>query len=145
VSELEFEVVNSPSGNFIRPLHSALSEYNRSHNAFSNIKPLGVCVKHPEGHTLGAIYGWLEWEWLFINLLWVDESMRGQGIGSELLKMLEQQAVKLGVTRAYLETGCFQAPEFYIKQGYKVITRMPIRSDDGHEFVKLTMHKARIA
>ena len=45
--------------------------------------------------------------------------MRGQTIGSKLLKQAEETAKERGCQYVFLDTFSFQAPAFYEKQGYK--------------------------
>jgi ribosomal protein S18 acetylase RimI-like enzyme len=45
--------------------------------------------------------------------------MRGQNIGSELLKQAEETAKERGCKYAFLDTFSFQAPAFYEKHGYR--------------------------
>lgn len=82
--------------------------------------PIAVCANDTDDLMVGAIYGWLQWGWLFIDLLWVDESVRKQDIGRQLLQQLEQAALEQGVDRVYLDTGSFHAADFYEKNGYEV-------------------------
>jgi predicted N-acetyltransferase YhbS len=53
-----------------------------------------------------------------------SEELRGQGIGSRLLKLGEEVALKRGCKIAVLFTFSFQAREFYEKQGYKVFGQL---------------------
>jgi len=59
------------------------------------------------------------WNWLYINLMWLPEDLRGQGYGRQLLEMTEDEGRKRGAKYAYLDTFSFQAPEFYKKLGYQ--------------------------
>jgi N-acetylglutamate synthase-like GNAT family acetyltransferase len=67
---------------------------------------------------MGGVLAELYWKWLFIDLLWVKEELRGQGYGHELLTKVETEARNRGARNAYLDTFSFQAPEFYAKHGY---------------------------
>lgn len=58
--------------------------------------------------------------WLYIESLWVDEDLRGRGMGKQLLDRAEEIAVQKNCTGAYLYTYSFQSPGFYEKNGYGV-------------------------
>jgi len=62
--------------------------------------------------------------WFSLDLLWVEEPYRKQGIGSELLKIIEGEAMKLGAHSAYLWSQEFEAPDFYRKYGYQEFVRL---------------------
>jgi GNAT superfamily N-acetyltransferase len=51
--------------------------------------------------------------------LWVDEILRGLGVGSNLLKAIEQEARRRGASKAMLYTYSWQAEAFYRSHGYK--------------------------
>ncbi len=74
----------------------------------------------PDDSIAGGIIGETHWNWLFINLMWVKEELRGRGYGRQLLLAAEEEGRKRGATDAYLDTFSFQAPEFYKKHGYQV-------------------------
>ena len=57
--------------------------------------------------------------WLQVEVLFVDESLRGTGIGSALFIEAEQQAQKLGEKNVSLTTFEWQAPGFYLRHGYE--------------------------
>ena len=60
---------------------------------------------------------------LEIRGLWVDNALRGQGIGAALMKTIEVEARRRGATRAMLYTYSWQAQAFYEKLGYREFSR----------------------
>lgn len=60
------------------------------------------------------------WNVAYVDTLWVDESCRGTGLGSQLLTEVERTAKEKGCYLIHLDTFDFQAKEFYEKQGYDV-------------------------
>ena len=72
-----------------------------------------------------GLIGEIAWGWLHIDILWVDERVRGGGVGSDLLTYAEDESIAMDSPRAYLETTDFQALGFYQKQGYEVFAELP--------------------
>ena len=73
-----------------------------------------------EGNIIGGCLGLgIAWDFGFIDILWVDEAYRGQGIGSALLAEVEG-VLKENCNLVYLDTFDWQAKDFYEKQGYTV-------------------------
>ena len=60
------------------------------------------------------------WNVIYVDILWIDEVYRKQGLGSKLLKEIERIAVEEDCTLIHLDTFDFQAKDFYIKHGYEV-------------------------
>ena len=60
----------------------------------------------------------------FVANLWVDESLRGQGIGRELMNLAEQHAGARRCHIIFLTTHDFQAPGFYRRCGYEEVARV---------------------
>ena len=73
------------------------------------------------GGKLAGLTGETFGNWLCIKFLFVSEALRGKGIGSELLKAAETEAVRRGCKYAFADTFSFQAPEFYKKHGYEEV------------------------
>lgn len=86
---------------------------------------IGAFVKDESDKVMGGILGDIKWGWLYVEGLWVDESLRGQDWGTALLKSLEDYACSNGITRFRLETTNFQALDFYKKKGYEVFAELP--------------------
>ena len=82
-------------------------------------------VEYDENNSIIAgILGGTYWGWLHIDILWVAEKYRMQGIGSKLLKAAEEEAKKRGCHSVHIDTMSWQAPEFYKKHGYKIISEL---------------------
>lgn len=78
-----------------------------------------------DGTVLAGCVGQVEvvWHWLAIDLMWVDPTYRGTGLGRAVLSSVEDQARSLGCRWAKLNTWEFQAPGFYERCGYQVYAR----------------------
>jgi GNAT superfamily N-acetyltransferase len=55
---------------------------------------------------------------LFVELLFVPDSLRGRGVGTDLMKRAESEALARGCHSAWLDTFEFQARGFYERLGY---------------------------
>lgn len=77
-----------------------------------------------QGNVVGGIRSVVAMYWLRIEVLWVLESERRNGIGSRLLAEAERIALTLGAKNAALETFEWQAPAFYEKHGYREAARI---------------------
>ena len=60
------------------------------------------------------------WRVIFIDILWVDDNHRKQGLGTKLLKEIERVAEKERCTLIHLDTFDFQAKDFYLRHGYEL-------------------------
>jgi len=75
-----------------------------------------------EGHKfIGGIFANIQYEYMFINRLFVDVKYRGNYIASKLMRLMEKESIKRGITNIYLTTFEFQAAGFYKKHGYKIV------------------------
>ncbi len=73
-------------------------------------------LRAADGELTAGVVGVLSWGWLFIEALWVDDSLRHQGVGRTLMARAESHALSQGCHAAWLDT--FQAREFYLSLGY---------------------------
>ena len=60
------------------------------------------------------------WNVTYIDILWVDQKYRKQGLGTKLLGAIERTAMEKGCYLVHLDTFDFQAKEFYEKHGYSL-------------------------
>lgn len=62
--------------------------------------------------------------WCYLTDLFVEKAYRHQGLGTELLSLLEQKVKSLGVNNIWTWTAGYEAPDFYLKQGYHIFSKM---------------------
>jgi GNAT superfamily N-acetyltransferase len=103
-----------------------LNQYNDEVTGSSDRRPLAVTVKDPiSGEVLGGITGRSSLGLLFVDLFYLPESMRGAGLGSELLRRFELEGRRRGCVSAVLYTISFQAPRFYELNGWMRFGEVP--------------------
>jgi len=95
-----------------------LVAYNQSKTGRSDIRPLIIALDDSEGQVIGGLWGRTAYDWLFVELLFVPDSLRGRGVGTDLMKRAETEALARGCHSAWLDTFEFQARGFYERLGY---------------------------
>ena len=81
---------------------------------------LARLIENDGGEIVGGLWGDVYYDWAWLELLVVPEAGRGQGLGSRLLAMAEDEARALGCVGVWLDTFSFQARGFYERHGYEV-------------------------
>lgn len=117
-STLRIALESTPRSDDVDSLWQALRAFNVARVGFDDLERLFLSVREGDGALAGGLVGGTYWGWLFVDLLFVKEAHRGDGIGSDLLARAEALAVERGVKGAYLDTFSFQAEEFYTRRGY---------------------------
>ena len=97
-----------------------ISEYNEAVAPMHEVQPVSCFARSESGSVVGGAVG-RRWDKICeLQQLWVSDSYRRQGIGSQLLQAFEQHAKNHGCTLLHLETFSFQAPSFYQSRGYQI-------------------------
>lgn len=96
-----------------------LVAFNAERTGRSDFKPLAVSIADTEGRVIGGLWGRTTYDWLFVELLFVPEGLRGRGVGADLMGRAEREAVSRGCHSAWLDTFEFQARGFYERLGYR--------------------------
>jgi GNAT superfamily N-acetyltransferase len=104
--------------------------YNRSQIGRRKWKNIAVTVRNDAGEIVGGVVGEAWADWLFVQLLWLDEAYRGNDYASRAMDALEDEARAFGAKHAYLDTFSFQARPFYEKRGYRVFGTLENYPDD---------------
>ena len=114
-----------------------LVSYNQSRTGRSDHRPLIIVIEDSEAGMVGGLWGRTAYDWLFVELLFVPESLRGGGLGSELMKRAEDEALARGCHSAWLDTFEFQARGFYERLGYTCFGELPnYPADSARYFMK---------
>jgi len=119
-------------------LLAGLGAYNRQFIHRESWGPLSVYHRDAEGVLRGGLIASRKGNWLCIDFLWVDEMLRGSGLGRALLEAAERGAIERGCRFALVDTFSFQALPFYEKQGYQQQMSLPDFPQNGMQRHYLT-------
>jgi len=115
-------LTDKPDPAAVKAIHAALLAFNNRASGYNfDMRYLLITVTHPEtGEILGGLFGATAYAFLHIDMLYLPESLRGDGLGTRLMQQAEDEAVRRGCRGSYLDTFDFQARGFYEKLGYAV-------------------------
>jgi GNAT superfamily N-acetyltransferase len=101
-----------------------LIAFNEGRTGRNDYRPLIIAIDDAEGRVIGGLWGRTVYDWLFVELLFVPDALRGRGVGSELMQRAEDEALKRGCHSAWLDTFEFQARAFYERLGYSCFAEL---------------------
>lgn len=81
-------------------------------------QPFGL-LAYAQDTCVGSIIGKIYFNWLHIDLIWVEEKYRRQRLGTSLMQHALQKAKEMKLSGIEVWTQSWQAPEFYRKLGYE--------------------------
>ncbi|USR63510.1 GNAT family N-acetyltransferase [Providencia stuartii] len=119
-------------------LLAGLRSFNVQFLDASRFGQLGVYFKDDDGVMQGGLIATIRANWLCIDYLWVSESARNEGIGSQLMQAAEHEASKVGCLHSLVDTFSFQALPFYQKLGYIQQMSLPDFPETGMQSHYLT-------
>ena len=116
---MQLEVTATPSASDREAVLAGLLRFIRNETG-SVAVPLAVLVRDEDGGAMGGLIGRTTAAWLYVELFWLPEALRGAGLGTRVMITAETEAVRRGCIGAHLDTYDYQAPGFYQKLGYEV-------------------------
>jgi GNAT superfamily N-acetyltransferase len=120
------ETSDQPHPDAERLLGIGLAAFNEGITGYNDRRPLTVLIKDAETRQiLGGITGKTTLGTAFLDLFHLPDSLRGTGLGSQLLRAFEDEARRRGCLNAVLYTISFQAPGFYEKNGWVRFGEIP--------------------
>jgi RimJ/RimL family protein N-acetyltransferase len=112
------EVTEQPAAHELEALGRGLSEHGAPVTGSPGFRPLAVLARDADGALVGGCSGQVSWNWLHVQLLWLDPAHRGTGLGARIMDAIEEAARRRGCTDAHLDTFSWQAAPFYERRGY---------------------------
>jgi ribosomal protein S18 acetylase RimI-like enzyme len=91
----------------------------------SHYTTIGYFWTDEEGRMKGGLSGRFRWGWLYIEMIWVAEELRGQGHGLRLLEEAEAFARSRGGIAVQVDAGGDTALPFFQRNGYHIVGSMP--------------------
>lgn len=109
----------------IPPTYEGILFKGISENAFKEkgllpMRTFSIFIKDKQDKVLGGISGVLFYESLYIDSLWIDESLRKQGLGTKLMDEAENFGKKQGAKFITLNTMDWEGLHFYQKLGFSI-------------------------
>ncbi|HEY4041515.1 MAG TPA: GNAT family N-acetyltransferase [Rhodopila sp.] len=81
---------------------------------------LVIPIRNEYATVVGGLWGVTLFGWLQVQMLFVPQTMRGQGLGSALMAAAETEARVRGCVGIYVDALSFQATPFYEKLGFSI-------------------------
>ncbi|ERJ83291.1 acetyltransferase, GNAT family [Peptostreptococcaceae bacterium oral taxon 113 str. W5053] len=97
-------------------LANLIRAYNRSKRKSSSSEPLNIYVEDEQGNLIAGMVAETFGNWLEIKYFYVNEDLRGQGVGSEILHRAEEEAGKRKCKYSFVNTFNFQAPNTRLRR-----------------------------
>lgn len=122
----QFTVTDEPDGDYLKYLQRRLQDPTslaavRSSTPLDESR-LDISLDDADGDVVAGIAAYTEGETLMIELIWVHEALRGQGIGRHLTEMAEEAARARGCTSVYVTYA--SCTGFYQKLGYRIAAKL---------------------
>ncbi len=135
-----FSIEVHPSSEDVAVLSQGLTVHSFPHTPAQGFKSIGSFLRDENGKLVGGVWGYINWNWLQVGLVWLSEDLRGEGHGKQLLLALEDRARERGCEFVHLDTFSYQARPFYEKLGYEVFATLE-DYPPGHQrfFMKKTL------
>jgi len=118
-------VLDKPATDELDIIGERLTAFNTGDVGPADKQALIVAVRDENAKLLAGISGYTAWGWLYIQWLWVDDSLRGQNMASRMLEAAEDEAARRGCHGAYIDTFNPTALKVYQRQGYKPFGELP--------------------
>ena len=139
----QWKLDRDPSKEDAKFLDDQLEEFNKQATGKYDFEPLQLVYRDDQDEIVAGVRGVTGWDWLYIATLWVREDLRGQHLGSNLLKEAETIARQRGCEYSCLTTYTFQAPRFYERKGYLVYGVLE-DYPQGHQMIFLKKRLPRL-
>jgi GNAT superfamily N-acetyltransferase len=117
--DLFLEVASRPDEADLKLVGDSLAAFNEADVGPADKRPLAIFVRDPNGAVVAGISGYTAWGWLYVQWLWVHESLRGRKIAGRMLDAAEKEAVTRGCHGVHIDTFSPVALKTYVRQGYE--------------------------
>ena len=119
------ELKVNPTAEDARWLVDRLREFNRSRVENAVRLSFLITLLDSGDNVVGGLFAQISYTWLFVDILWISDEVRGRGEGRNLLRRAEEEARRRDCVGAWVDTFSFQARGFYEKNGYTIFGELP--------------------
>jgi GNAT superfamily N-acetyltransferase len=107
----------------------------------NDARPL-IVLAEDDHAVIGGLLAETQFTWLKISIIAVHPGFRTRGVGAALLAEAERLAGARGCRHVYVDTMEYQAPHFYLRQGFTIAGEIPDWDSRGHLKYYLTKELA---
>lgn len=111
---------SNPSQDDIQRLYDGISIHAKQQKNIPPLEFFAYFIRDENHNILGGCNGNTLYGCLYIDSLWVADSLRGQGYGTKLVRVAEQFGLDHACTFAAVNTMSWEALDFYKKLGFEV-------------------------
>ena len=122
---MKLSITGSPTPDELGIISAGLTAFNEADVGPANRMLLAVLVQDDFGSIIGGLSGYTAWGWLYVQWLWLSESLRGQGLAGRMLAMAEDEAKARGCHGSYIDTFSPVALKVYQRAGYVPFGALP--------------------
>ncbi len=123
---MEFMLVETEDAAAREHVLKPLDDYNEAMIGRGTSEPVRpISILRREGDLVGGLVGVSYWDWLHVDLFYLPPAWRGAGLGARIMATLVGAAAGRGLTGVWLGSYSFQAPGFYLRQGFAEFAVLP--------------------
>lgn len=147
MKEIEQNIIISNNREYEEAIRKGIKEFNIKNHPEQPIfklyrekgytDPFGIYALL-DNQVIGGIIAHKKMQWLDIDILYVDEKLRGNKIGSRLIDKAIEYCKNENLIGMHLYTLDFQAKGFYEKMGFELIAKIKDwpKGFTRYEFIK---------
>ena len=110
----------------MQALMAGMKAFNGAAVPNLNSHKIVAAIRDDSGKVVGGVIGRLAGDSVYMEVVYTDDSVRGTGLGREMMLLAETEAKRLGAREAWLYTMSFQAKPFYERLGYACFGEVPV-------------------
>jgi ribosomal protein S18 acetylase RimI-like enzyme len=117
----ELRMTDEIDEHVVAQLRERIFAHNVAATGFTDGRSLSCLLYDTDGEMIAGLDGFSWGGYAKIELLWVRDDHRGDGLGTRLMRAAEAEAAARGCVIVRVDTHTFQAPDFYERLGYERI------------------------
>ncbi|HVV94327.1 MAG TPA: GNAT family N-acetyltransferase [Hyphomicrobiales bacterium] len=122
---MQIAVEKDDEGEIFKTLVEALIAFNREAAGVGRGEPVVVTLRDDHGFLRGGVWGRVNGDSAYFDIVFLDEPLRGRGRGRAMMAAAEAEARRRGARDVWLYTLSWQARPFYEKLGYRCFAELP--------------------
>ena len=124
LKHLHFIQPDTPISEYCIALRNRSGGFGHSHADETEKRKIAAYASDDSGTMVAGLIGEIINGRLYMEDLWVSPAVRNCGVGTRLLKSLEEYAKKNRIVHLRLHTSSAEALAFYRRRGYRVLNAL---------------------